>query len=220
MVRRVRTSRKRKRIVQEIEKPWCYYCDRSFENEQVLHTHQRAKHFTCPHCPRKFALAVSLSMHMFQTHNDPLNAVPNSLPDRSNPKLPISGMNGIPIEVVIDRFKKMYHQERDEMMRHEIARRITDLGGELKDSLEDALLKASKGLHSETLENNYNEPLDLNISKHIFTLKQSNPFLSKQDIYVHVFGNSNLSMEEQRMAYCENPNSFSASIESPVESSA
>ena len=31
-------------------KNWCYYCEREFEDEEVLIQHQKARHFKCPVC--------------------------------------------------------------------------------------------------------------------------------------------------------------------------
>ncbi len=38
-------------------KPFCYYCDRVFDDEAMLVQHQRAKHFKCPDCPKKLNTA-------------------------------------------------------------------------------------------------------------------------------------------------------------------
>lgn len=39
------------------QKPFCYYCDRIFDDEAMLVQHQRAKHFKCPECPKKLNTA-------------------------------------------------------------------------------------------------------------------------------------------------------------------
>ena len=51
-------------------KPFCYYCDKVFENDIVLHQHQKAKHFTCTHCKKKFSTAISMHTHITQVHKD------------------------------------------------------------------------------------------------------------------------------------------------------
>lgn len=38
-------------------KPFCYYCDRIFDDEAQLVQHQRSKHFKCPECPKKLNTA-------------------------------------------------------------------------------------------------------------------------------------------------------------------
>ena len=45
-------------------KPFCYYCDKVFNNEIILHQHQKAKHFTCTYCKKKFSTATSLHGHI------------------------------------------------------------------------------------------------------------------------------------------------------------
>jgi hypothetical protein len=49
-------------------KPWCYYCDRVFTDEQTLVTHQKAKHFKCGECGRKLNTAQGLAVHSYQVH--------------------------------------------------------------------------------------------------------------------------------------------------------
>eukprot|EP00854_Cymbomonas_tetramitiformis_P027466 gene27466-33872_t len=33
----------KKKRKEEVIKPWCYYCDRSFDDEKILVQHQKAK---------------------------------------------------------------------------------------------------------------------------------------------------------------------------------
>ncbi|KAG9013921.1 hypothetical protein FRB93_000302 [Tulasnella sp. JGI-2019a] len=57
-------------------KPWCWYCEREFEDEKVLMQHQKAKHFKCKHCPRKLNTAGGLAVHVQQVHKlDPDKSV-------------------------------------------------------------------------------------------------------------------------------------------------
>jgi hypothetical protein len=44
-------GRKKKRV----DKPVCWYCDRSFEDEKILIQHQKAKHYKCAWCHKKCA---------------------------------------------------------------------------------------------------------------------------------------------------------------------
>ncbi|EEH52654.1 uncharacterized protein MICPUCDRAFT_22504, partial [Micromonas pusilla CCMP1545] len=48
------------------DRPWCFYCDREFEDEKILQNHQRAKHFKCLHpgCNRKLVTANGMAIHM------------------------------------------------------------------------------------------------------------------------------------------------------------
>ncbi|KAH7335635.1 hypothetical protein B0J17DRAFT_49888, partial [Rhizoctonia solani] len=49
-------------------RPWCWYCEREFEDEKVLMQHQKAKHFKCGHCPRRLNTAGGLAVHIQQVH--------------------------------------------------------------------------------------------------------------------------------------------------------
>lgn len=48
------------KIEELIERPWCYYCERDFDDARVLLSHQKAKHFRCNHCNRRLNTAVRL----------------------------------------------------------------------------------------------------------------------------------------------------------------
>lgn len=58
---------KKKKNKQE-EKPWCFYCDREFNDEATLVQHQRNKHYKCPECNRKLNTAQGLKVHAYQVH--------------------------------------------------------------------------------------------------------------------------------------------------------
>jgi hypothetical protein len=51
-------------------KPFCYYCDRPFDDEKVLIEHQKAKHFKCHVCNKKLMTASSLTIHCAQVHKE------------------------------------------------------------------------------------------------------------------------------------------------------
>ncbi|KAI8853238.1 hypothetical protein BC829DRAFT_23987 [Chytridium lagenaria] len=53
-------------------RPWCWYCDREFEDEKVLIDHQRAKHYKCNHCNKKLNTAGGLVVHCQQVHKETL----------------------------------------------------------------------------------------------------------------------------------------------------
>src|ERR1700744_2186590 len=36
-----------------IARPWCYYCERDFDDLKILISHQKAKHFKCERCGRR-----------------------------------------------------------------------------------------------------------------------------------------------------------------------
>ena len=45
-------------------KPFCHYCDKEFENANILLQHQKNRHFACKQCSRKYSTAASLATHM------------------------------------------------------------------------------------------------------------------------------------------------------------
>ena len=69
----------------QVIRPWCWYCEREFEDEKgaptyyssysvenlpfpVLMQHQKAKHFKCNMCPRRLNTAGGLAVHIQQVH--------------------------------------------------------------------------------------------------------------------------------------------------------
>ncbi|KAG9242470.1 hypothetical protein BJ878DRAFT_425825 [Calycina marina] len=95
---------KKKRSHPDIEellaRPWCYYCERDFDDLKILISHQKAKHFKCERCGRRLNTAGGLSVHMNQVHKETLTTVENSLPNRAGLEVEIFGMEGIPEDVV------------------------------------------------------------------------------------------------------------------------
>ncbi|XP_071745274.1 BUB3-interacting and GLEBS motif-containing protein ZNF207 isoform X1 [Lepeophtheirus salmonis] len=83
-------------------KPWCWYCNREFDDEKILIQHQKAKHFKCHICHKKLYTGPGLSIHCMQVHKETIDKVPNSLPSRSNIEIEIYGMEGIPPEDIKD----------------------------------------------------------------------------------------------------------------------
>lgn len=79
-------------------KPWCWYCNREFDDEKILIQHQKAKHFKCHICHKKLYTGPGLSIHCMQVHKEKVDKVPNSLPGRNNIEIEIYGMEGIPEE--------------------------------------------------------------------------------------------------------------------------
>ena len=49
---------------------WCFYCDRSFDDEAVLMQHQKNKHFKCHLCSRKLQTASGMVIHIEQVHKE------------------------------------------------------------------------------------------------------------------------------------------------------
>ncbi|KAF7729457.1 hypothetical protein EC973_004437 [Apophysomyces ossiformis] len=82
-------------------RPWCWYCEKDFEDDKVLVTHQRAKHFKCEVCNKKLTTAGGMAVHAMQVHKVEINKVPNALPGRETLDIEIFGMEGIPPEDMI-----------------------------------------------------------------------------------------------------------------------
>jgi len=53
-------TKKRRRypnLDEKLERPWCYYCERDFDDLKILISHQKAKHFKCDRCGRRLNTA-------------------------------------------------------------------------------------------------------------------------------------------------------------------
>ncbi|KFX87570.1 hypothetical protein V490_08160 [Pseudogymnoascus sp. VKM F-3557] len=83
-----------------LERPWCYYCERDFDDLKILISHQKAKHFKCERCGRRLNTAGGLSVHMNQVHKETLASVDNALGNRASLDVEIFGMEGIPEDVL------------------------------------------------------------------------------------------------------------------------
>ncbi|KAI0050872.1 hypothetical protein FA95DRAFT_494855 [Auriscalpium vulgare] len=89
----------------QVLRPWCWYCEREFEDEKVLMQHQKAKHFKCNMCPRRLNTAGGLAVHIQQVHKlepENLPRIDNALPGRDGYEVEIFGMEGIPAPDVAD----------------------------------------------------------------------------------------------------------------------
>ncbi|CAG8478048.1 5628_t:CDS:2 [Paraglomus brasilianum] len=91
----------KKKKKQVVVRPWCWYCERDFEDEKVLIQHQKAKHFKCPHCSKKLNTAGGMVVHVAQVHKETITVVPNAIRGRESTDVEIFGMEGIPPEDVI-----------------------------------------------------------------------------------------------------------------------
>ncbi|KAF1978995.1 hypothetical protein BU23DRAFT_549684 [Bimuria novae-zelandiae CBS 107.79] len=96
-------TKKRKRypdLQQKLERPWCFYCERDFDDLKILISHQKAKHFKCDKCGRRLNTAGGLNVHMTQVHKEQLNQVENAIPGRGGLDIEIFGMEGVPPDVL------------------------------------------------------------------------------------------------------------------------
>ncbi|CAK7262656.1 hypothetical protein SEPCBS119000_000079 [Sporothrix epigloea] len=84
-----------------LDRAWCYYCERDFEDLKLLISHQKAKHFKCERCGRRLNTAGGLNVHMNQVHKETLTQVENALEGREGLDVEIFGMEGIPGDVLL-----------------------------------------------------------------------------------------------------------------------
>jgi hypothetical protein len=101
-----------------LERPWCYYCERDFDDLKILISHQKAKHFKCNRCGRRLNTAggrligeifipctfsnftTGLAVHMNQVHKEQLTQVDNAMANRQGLEVEIFGMEGVPEDVI------------------------------------------------------------------------------------------------------------------------
>ncbi|RNA32300.1 BUB3-interacting and GLEBS motif-containing ZNF207-like protein [Brachionus plicatilis] len=91
-------------------KPWCWYCNREFEDEKILLQHQKAKHFKCHICHKKLYTGPGLQIHCMQVHKESIDRVPNAIKGRDDITLEICGMENIPEEDLVEHEKQKAQQ--------------------------------------------------------------------------------------------------------------
>jgi len=96
-------KRKHAPTEEDISKPWCFYCDRTFVDEKILIQHQKSKHFKCPKCHKKLGSASGMATHCLQVHKVNVTVVPNSKIGRQSMDYKIFGMDGVPEEFLLAR---------------------------------------------------------------------------------------------------------------------
>lgn len=105
---------KKKRFIVGV-KPFCYYCDKEFNNDNILHYHQRARHFSCYKCKDRFSSALAVKTHILQIHKEDLKTVPNSITGRENFDLQIFGMDGVPLVVIENKLREKIKNKRKKL---------------------------------------------------------------------------------------------------------
>eukprot|EP00730_Choanoeca_flexa_P008055 TRINITY_DN12432_c1_g2_i3.p1 TRINITY_DN12432_c1_g2~~TRINITY_DN12432_c1_g2_i3.p1 ORF type:complete len:342 (+),score=46.10 TRINITY_DN12432_c1_g2_i3:35-1060(+) len=115
MGRKKKRAKEPEKLVSDI---WCYYCEREFDNEDVLIQHQKARHFKCHICNRKLYTASGMVVHCMQVHKEEVLEVPNSLPGRADPEVNIFGMAGVPPNLIMQK-----QQEAIAKMANKMAKR-------------------------------------------------------------------------------------------------
>ncbi|KAK4504524.1 hypothetical protein PRZ48_005440 [Zasmidium cellare] len=119
-------NKKRKHGGESLEdvlaRPWCYYCERDFDNMKVLVDHQKVKHFQCHFgsCHRRLNTIGGLRVHMQQVHKAELHEVPNANENRRDVNVEIFAMVGVPESLINARNEivtRAYHNMEAEHMR-------------------------------------------------------------------------------------------------------
>lgn len=106
----------RKKRLAVVLKPFCYYCDKEFNNEIILHQHQKARHFNCKICRKRFSTAPALDTHVLQTHKEKLTRVPNAKAERDSFDISIFGMDGVPLELINVKLAMKVSQKRKRLI--------------------------------------------------------------------------------------------------------
>ena len=84
-------------------KPFCYFCEKIFPNENVLHEHQKSHHYRCHICFKKFPTTQNYVSHMNKMHGVQVTKIPNAIEGRDSCDVNIFGMNGVPKHIVRER---------------------------------------------------------------------------------------------------------------------
>ncbi|OLL25527.1 BUB3-interacting and GLEBS motif-containing protein ZNF207 [Neolecta irregularis DAH-3] len=92
----------------DLSRPWCYHCDRDFDDIKVLIAHQKAKHYKCPQCPRKLNTPIGFAVHIKEVHKKVVTTVENAIPGRDCCNIEIFGMDGIPESETTAREARMW----------------------------------------------------------------------------------------------------------------
>ena len=102
----------RKKRGVNVLKPFCYYCEKEFENVNILLQHQKNRHFACKLCTRKFSTASSLQTHMNQVHGQSIQKVSNAIAGRDRVDINIYGMDEVPVDIIEDRIAKKINKKK------------------------------------------------------------------------------------------------------------
>jgi hypothetical protein len=141
-------------------KPFCYYCEREFDDEATLVQHQKAKHFKCEVCHKKLTTARSLRTHSVQVHKLDLKTVPFAKPERSEIDPDIVGMTGVP-EYILE--AKVEGRDLDEAVRLQKRSQQTKIDA-YTCGMAHSLYNGQPFLSVRQCATNYNIPLSQNNS--------------------------------------------------------
>lgn len=123
-------KRKHETLAEVLARPWCYYCERDFDNIKVLVDHQKARHFQCHigNCHRRLNTVGGLKVHMAQVHKAELHEAPNANDRRKGLDIEIFGMVGVP-ESLINARNEVVRRAYEEMEAEHVARTGNPLPG-------------------------------------------------------------------------------------------
>ena len=93
-------GRKKRKVVEEKEDFWCYFCDRQFTTEMDLVDHQNQRHFKCVRCGKRMANVYGLCTHTLHVHKTSLVYVPNALEGRDDINV---GRNVVGVDLATER---------------------------------------------------------------------------------------------------------------------
>ncbi|GJD12751.1 protein suppressor of fri 4 [Galdieria sulphuraria] len=79
-----------------VDRIFCWYCDRDFQEEKILASHQKEKHFKCQWCNKRLMSVKGLVVHSQQVHKEEVTRVPNAVEGRDSIEHDVFGMEGIP----------------------------------------------------------------------------------------------------------------------------
>ncbi|OMJ22182.1 BUB3-interacting and GLEBS motif-containing protein [Smittium culicis] len=137
----------KKRTKREL-KPWCWYCDRDFDDLKILIQHQRAKHFKCLHCSKRLNTASGMVIHVAQVHKETVTKVPNSIEGRDSTELEIFGTTGIPEEMVEKRREKLFPNSDNKS-----SKKQKTSSSSATPSISEEQLKMQLELHRQNIKN-------------------------------------------------------------------
>ena len=98
-------------------RPFCYYCDKEFNNELILHQHQKARHFQCNECFKKFSTAPALDTHYVCIHHKNILRIPNAKVGRDLFNISIYGMDGVPLELINYKLREKINLKRKKLIK-------------------------------------------------------------------------------------------------------
>ena len=194
-------------------KPFCYYCDKEFNNELILHQHQKARHFNCNKCRKRFSTAPALDTHEIQVHRSSLKRVPNAKAGRDSFDISIYGMDGVPIELINYKLAEKVEQKKRKLIKeHKMVGNIEENNNninlnylDIKKQKDQDIRNLLQKTSEQGGEGFYHNPDSINLTlkqrqmKQMYTINphQSNPFLSLGMSNVSFPGNLPMHLQNQ-----------------------